>query len=125
THIHGTFGASESAPVEPGPRRCAARGRGPIRADCGRNPARGGPPGGHPFLARFLAAPGNGPRGRAHQGAALVTDRSIRFHQVSGDFKANEGMWELEPTPDGATTLLLYQAYIDPPGFVPNWLARS
>jgi len=57
--------------------------------------------------------------------ADLVTDRSIRFHQVSGDFKANEGMWELEPTPDGATTLLLYQAYIDPPGFVPNWLARS
>ena len=57
--------------------------------------------------------------------ADLVADRSIRFHQVSGDFKANEGMWELEPTPDGATTLLLYQAYIDPPGFVPNWLARS
>ena len=25
----------------------------------------------------------------------------------------------------GATTLLLYRAYIDPPGFVPNWLARS
>jgi hypothetical protein len=57
--------------------------------------------------------------------AELVADRSIRFRQVSGDFKANEGMWELEPTADGATTLLLYQAYIDPPTFVPNWLARS
>lgn len=57
--------------------------------------------------------------------AELATDRSIIFRQVSGDFKANEGSWELEPTPDGATTLLLYQAYIDPPGFVPNWLARS
>jgi len=57
--------------------------------------------------------------------AELVVYRSIRFHQVSGDFKANEGVWELEPTADGATTLLLYQAYIDPPGFVPNWLARS
>jgi uncharacterized membrane protein len=57
--------------------------------------------------------------------ADLVVDRSIRFHQVSGDFKANEGVWELEPTPDGATTLLLYQAYIDPPSFVPSWLARS
>jgi len=57
--------------------------------------------------------------------ADLVANRRIDFHQVSGDFKANEGMWELEPTPDGATTLLLYQAYIDPPGFVPNWLARS
>jgi len=57
--------------------------------------------------------------------AELATDRSIRFRQVSGDFKANEGSWELEPTPDGATTLLLYRAYIDPPGFVPSWLARS
>jgi len=57
--------------------------------------------------------------------AELATDRSIRFRQVSGDFKANEGTWELEPTPDGATTLLLYRAYIDPPGFVPSWLARS
>jgi len=57
--------------------------------------------------------------------AELVPGRSIRFHQVKGDFKANEGMWELEPTDDGATTLLLYQAFIDPPGFVPNWLARS
>ena len=57
--------------------------------------------------------------------AELATDRSIAFRQVSGDFKANEGAWELEPTADGATTLLLYRAYIDPPGFVPNWLARS
>ena len=57
--------------------------------------------------------------------ADLSADRSIKFHQVTGDFKANEGSWELEPTPDGATTLLLYRAYIDPPGFVPNWLARS
>jgi len=57
--------------------------------------------------------------------AELAPDRSIRFRQVSGDFKANEGTWELEPTPDGATTLLLYRAYIDPPGFVPSWLARS
>jgi uncharacterized membrane protein len=57
--------------------------------------------------------------------ADLTTDRRIAFRQVRGDFKANEGAWELEPTPDGATTLLLYQAFIDPPGFVPNWLARS
>jgi len=57
--------------------------------------------------------------------ADLEQDRRIRFHQVQGDFKANEGLWELEPTDDGATTLLLYQAFVDPPGFVPNWLARS
>jgi hypothetical protein len=57
--------------------------------------------------------------------ADLEQDRRIRFHQVRGDFKANEGLWELEPTDDGATTLLLYQAFVDPPGFVPNWLART
>jgi ribosome-associated toxin RatA of RatAB toxin-antitoxin module len=57
--------------------------------------------------------------------ADLDSGRSISFRQVAGDFKANEGVWQLEPTPDGATTLLLYRAFVDPPGFVPNWLARS
>jgi ribosome-associated toxin RatA of RatAB toxin-antitoxin module len=57
--------------------------------------------------------------------ADLTTNRRIDFHQVSGDFKANQGMWEFEPSADGASTLLRYRAYIDPPGFVPNWVARS
>jgi ribosome-associated toxin RatA of RatAB toxin-antitoxin module len=57
--------------------------------------------------------------------ADLVTDRSITFRQVSGDFKANEGVWEFEPFETGERTLLRYRAYIDPPGFIPNWLARS
>jgi hypothetical protein len=49
----------------------------------------------------------------------------MRFRQVSGDFKANEGAWQLERDPGGARTLLRYRAYIDPPGYVPTWLARS
>ena len=57
--------------------------------------------------------------------ADLVADRSITFRQVSGDFKANEGIWELEPAATATRTLLRYRAYIDPPGFVPTWLARS
>ena len=57
--------------------------------------------------------------------ADLVPDRRIDFRQISGDFKAYEGSWQLEPTEDGSHTLLLYRAYIDPPGFIPNWLARS
>jgi uncharacterized membrane protein len=57
--------------------------------------------------------------------AEFVTDQSITFRQVSGDFKANEGVWEFEPAADGARTLLRYRVYIDPPGYVPNWLARS
>lgn len=57
--------------------------------------------------------------------ADLTTDRSIDFRQVTGDFKANEGRWELQPVDDGSHTLVLYRAYIDPPGFMPNWLVRS
>ena len=57
--------------------------------------------------------------------ADLVADRSIDFRQVTGDFKANEGRWELQPVDDGSHTLLLYRAYIDPPGYMPNWLVRS
>lgn len=57
--------------------------------------------------------------------ADLVADRRIDFRQVAGDFKANQGSWELEPAADGSHTLLLYRAYIDPPGYMPNWLVRS
>lgn len=57
--------------------------------------------------------------------AEFVKDQSISFSQVTGDFKANYGLWELEPVADGQRTLLRYRAYIDPPGYVPNWLARS
>jgi len=57
--------------------------------------------------------------------ADLVADRRIDFRQVAGDFKANEGTWEIEPAEDGSHALLLYRAYIDPPGYMPNWLVRS
>jgi ribosome-associated toxin RatA of RatAB toxin-antitoxin module len=57
--------------------------------------------------------------------ADFTLDRTIAFKQVSGDFKANEGLWEFEPAESGERTLLRYRAYIDPPAFVPNWLARS
>ena len=57
--------------------------------------------------------------------ADFVTDQSISFHQVSGDFKANHGIWELEPADAGNRTLLRYRVVIDPPGYVPTWLARS
>jgi len=57
--------------------------------------------------------------------ADFITDRSITFHQVSGDFKANQGVWEFEPAADGERTLLRYRVFLDPPGYVPNWLARS
>jgi uncharacterized membrane protein len=57
--------------------------------------------------------------------ADFVADQSINFRQVTGDFKANQGLWEFESLDGGARTLVRYRAYIDPPTFVPNWLARS
>src|SRR3954469_25499407 len=57
--------------------------------------------------------------------ADFVKDQSITFRQVTGDFKTNYGVWEFEATDGGAGTLLRYRATIDPPGYVPNWLARS
>jgi hypothetical protein len=55
----------------------------------------------------------------------VCRDFSITFRQVSGDFKANHGLWEFEPVDGGVRTLLRYRVYMDPPGFIPNWLARS
>jgi hypothetical protein len=57
------------------------------------------------------------------QTEGMGRDRSIAFRQVRGDFKANRGIWEFEPA--GLRTLLRYRVEIDPPGYVPNWLARS
>jgi uncharacterized membrane protein len=57
--------------------------------------------------------------------ADFVQDQSITFRQVAGDFKQNYGLWEFEATGGGTGTLLRYRATIDPPGYVPNWLARS
>jgi len=65
------------------------------------------------------------PRVRYVFRADLIADHTIKFRQVSGDFKAYEGIWEMEPDESGQHTLLRYRAYIDPPGFIPNWLARS
>lgn len=55
--------------------------------------------------------------------ADVVTDRRIAFRQVRGDFKTNQGVWEFDPA--GSRTLVRYRVEIDPPGYVPNWLARS
>jgi uncharacterized protein YndB with AHSA1/START domain len=65
------------------------------------------------------------PRLRYTFRADVVPDRRIDFRQVQGDFRRNEGLWEFEPSADGQRTVLKYRATIDPPGFIPNWLARS
>ena len=57
--------------------------------------------------------------------ADFVPYQTINFRQITGDFKAYQGLWEFESLEGGVRTLVRYRAYIDPPSFVPNWLARS
>ena len=56
--------------------------------------------------------------------ADYVPDRSVRFRHVDGDFRENEGVWELSPEGDGAATLLTYRVRLVPRFFVPQWLVR-
>jgi ribosome-associated toxin RatA of RatAB toxin-antitoxin module len=49
----------------------------------------------------------------------------IRTHHIRGDFRENRGVWELHPTPDGASTIVTYQAHVVPQFFVPRWMLRS
>jgi ribosome-associated toxin RatA of RatAB toxin-antitoxin module len=65
------------------------------------------------------------PRMRYAFRAELVADRRIAFQQVAGDFKVNQGVWDFEPDATGERTLVRYRVRIDPPGYVPGWLARA
>jgi hypothetical protein len=54
--------------------------------------------------------------------ADLTPGRRISFRQVRGDFRINEGDWELQPHGDG--TLVNYRARVEAPSYVPAWVAR-
>lgn len=47
----------------------------------------------------------------------------VRFEAVSGDFRVNEGLWELVPRADGAV-VVTYRVRLRPRFYVPRWLVR-
>lgn len=49
----------------------------------------------------------------------------VDFSAVSGDFEANEGVWELVPRHDGAATVVTYRAHVVPRLYVPRWIALA
>lgn len=49
----------------------------------------------------------------------------ICFTHVRGDFRENRGSWVFRPTPDGAATVVIYRAHVEPRFFVPRWLLRA
>ncbi len=54
-----------------------------------------------------------------------VTDRSIDFKHVSGDFRENEGRWELVPVDESAATIVTYRVRMVPRIPVPEWMVRA
>jgi ribosome-associated toxin RatA of RatAB toxin-antitoxin module len=51
--------------------------------------------------------------------------RSIDFRHVSGDFRENEGRWELTPVDAGRATLVTYRVRVIPSIPVPQWAVRG
>lgn len=49
----------------------------------------------------------------------------IRFTQVRGDLKVNEGTWELTPAHEGAGTIVTYSVRVVPRFYVPRRMLQS
>jgi len=65
------------------------------------------------------------PRSRSVFRSSYVQPKSIRFSRHSGDLRALEGEWRLEPLDQGRATRLLYRARVDPGLPVPGAVVRS
>jgi ribosome-associated toxin RatA of RatAB toxin-antitoxin module len=50
--------------------------------------------------------------------------RSLEWHRVSGDFKAVDGFWRLEPLNSGHDTLVTYSSYVNGGFFIPQMLIK-
>ena len=57
--------------------------------------------------------------------AAYEPFERVSFTSVRGDFRENDGVWELSPRRDGAATLVTYRAQVAPRFFVPRWMVLA
>ena len=57
--------------------------------------------------------------------AAYEPFERVSFTGVRGDFRENDGVWELSPRRDGAATLVTYRAQVAPRFFVPRWMVLA
>jgi coenzyme Q-binding protein COQ10 len=48
--------------------------------------------------------------------------RRIDFHRIRGDLKEEQGTWLLRATPDGSSTVVEYEMYLDPGFWVPQFV---
>ena len=62
------------------------------------------------------------PRARYVFRAAYEPFERVSFSSVRGDFRENQGVWELLPRRDGAGTVVTYRAEVVPQFYVPRWM---
>lgn len=51
--------------------------------------------------------------------------KQIRFTQVKGYFRRNDGLWTFQPAPDGVSTIVTYAVHIVPRMYAPGWAIRA
>ena len=51
--------------------------------------------------------------------------KSLEWHRISGDFKAVDGFWRLEPVDGGKFTEVTYSSYVNGGFFIPQMLIKS
>jgi ribosome-associated toxin RatA of RatAB toxin-antitoxin module len=51
--------------------------------------------------------------------------RSMEWHRISGDFKAVDGFWKLEPLNDGRDTNVTYSSFVNGGFFIPQVLIKK
>ena len=50
--------------------------------------------------------------------------RRLEWHRISGDFKAVDGFWKLDPENNGHDTLVTYSSYVNGGFFIPQMLIK-
>ena len=51
--------------------------------------------------------------------------KSMEWHRISGDFKAVDGFWKLEPLNDGHDTTVTYSSFVNGGFFIPQMLIKK
>jgi ribosome-associated toxin RatA of RatAB toxin-antitoxin module len=51
--------------------------------------------------------------------------KSMEWHRISGDFKAVDGFWKLEPVNDGHDTSVTYSSFVNGGFFIPQVLIKK
>ena len=54
-----------------------------------------------------------------------VASKSLEWHRISGDFKAVDGFWRLEPVDGGRFTEVTYSTYVNGGFFIPQMFIKS